>query len=125
MSRKNISAALRKAVWIHYNGKEYQAPCYTGCGETITVHNYECGHVIADSKGGAADLPNLRPVCSNCNKSMGHKNMEEFIESSGFKKGIKQTVDDISLNEPGLYSNELSDAFCLMIKFLLSNKEMA
>lgn len=84
--RKRIPSALRKAVWNHYNGKVYETTCYTGCGETISVHNFECGHVIAVSCNGETDLSNLRPICSNCNKSMGNKNMEEFINKYGFKK---------------------------------------
>ena len=38
------------------------------------------------------EISNLRPICSNCNRSMETKNMEEFIEYHGFKK-IKHNAD--------------------------------
>lgn len=92
MKRKSkIPAALRTAVWNHYNGQVYNALCYAGCGENISVHNFECGHVIADSLGGEISLDNLRPICGHCNRSMGNTNMEDFIEFYGFKKANKKS----------------------------------
>lgn len=97
MARKKLPAALRTAVWNHYNGKVYEAKCYTGCGEIISAHNFECGHVIAVSKNGPSILSNLRPICPNCNKSISNKNMEEFIEFWGFKKAMSS--DDYQCKE--------------------------
>ena len=37
----------------------------------ITPFNFEVGHNIPESKGGATDINNLRPICSKCNRSMG------------------------------------------------------
>lgn len=135
MSRKRISSALRKAVWINYIGKKYEAMCYTGCSETITVHNYECGHIIADSKGGTIELSNLRPVCSNCNKSMGNKNMEEFIKDCGFKKNntlikiINQNnsivTNEMDSSEKTINVTPVSKTFNLIMNILLKDKEMA
>ena len=35
---------------------------------------------IPASKGGTETIENLRPICSLCNKTIGSKNMNEFIE---------------------------------------------
>ena len=100
MSRKKIPSSLRTAVWTHYNGKKYTTECFTGCGTTISAHNFECGHVIAVTKNGPNTLANLRPICSNCNKSMGTNNMDEFIEQYGFKKAsIKKKSKKIDIDE--------------------------
>jgi len=80
-----IPEAVRKAVWKCYNGKLFEVPCFVGCGYIIDAHNYECGHIIANSKGGETTIENLRTICSSCNKSMGTTNMEVFIKTHGFK----------------------------------------
>ena len=54
------------------------------CGETISVHNFECGHVVAESKGGITCISNLRPICSRCNASIGTDNMIDFMKRYGF-----------------------------------------
>ena len=84
--RKPIPPAIRKAVWLYYNGKKYESDCYTNCGEKINVFGFECGHVVAHSKGGSIEISNLRPICSNCNRSMDNENMEDFIDYYGLKK---------------------------------------
>lgn len=84
--RKTIPSSLRNAVWTAYNGKVYESKCYVGCGSIIDVTTFECGHVKAHAKGGDINIENLRPICSNCNKSMGTMNMEEYIKQYGFKK---------------------------------------
>lgn len=61
-------------------GKAYEAKCRAGCGENVNVFDFECGHVVAKSKGGEDKVDNLRPICSTCNKSMGVMNMEEYKE---------------------------------------------
>ncbi|NDG68463.1 MAG: hypothetical protein EB135_03170, partial [Proteobacteria bacterium] len=41
---------------------------------------FECGHIIAEAKGGETSLENLRPICSTCNKSMKTINMNDYIK---------------------------------------------
>jgi 5-methylcytosine-specific restriction endonuclease McrA len=82
--RKPISATMRKAVWLKYIGKHMEAKCYAGCGDIINCFNFDCGHVIAHSKGGLTTLDNLRPICRGCNSSMGTQDMNEFIKENGF-----------------------------------------
>lgn len=87
--RKPISKALRTGVWNRYHKNRDNAQCYVGCGEIITVFNFECGHILAVANGGDTTLDNLRPICSSCNKSMGSQNMNDFIKMNGFHSLLK------------------------------------
>jgi hypothetical protein len=60
---------------------------------SITTFNFECGHDIAKCKGGFDTVENLIPICSTCNKSMGSKSIQEFVQV--LKPDAKSTVDDI------------------------------
>jgi len=65
---------IREVVWNTYNGETYSSKCYVPwCSNMINVFNYQVGHDIPESKGGTYDIGNLRPICSNCNLSMGNK----------------------------------------------------
>ena len=77
--RKSISKALRVKVWNSNIDKTYEVNCICCNSNVINAHNYECGHIISHYNGGRADLSNLLPICSLCNKSMSITNMEEFI----------------------------------------------
>ena len=41
---------------------------------------FEAGHIIAERCGGPTNIENLRPICSLCNRSMGLKNMIDFMK---------------------------------------------
>jgi len=44
------------------------------CNERdIRIEDFQCGHDIAEAKGGGLNIDNLFPVCSLCNQSMGTK----------------------------------------------------
>jgi hypothetical protein len=65
---------IREVVWNTYNGETYSSKCYVPwCNNIINVFNYQVGHDIPESKGGTYNIGNLRPICSNCNLSMGNK----------------------------------------------------
>jgi hypothetical protein len=73
---KKIPAKVRNDVWNMYIGDNIaQHKCL--CCKKTTIKNveFECGHVVAKSKGGGDEIQNLRPICSSCNKSMGTTNM--------------------------------------------------
>ena len=79
---KTISKVLKIKIWDTYIGEnERTGNCFCCKKKNIKVEHFEAGHVIAKSKGGKNTLENLRPICSLCNKSMGNKNMKEFIKS--------------------------------------------
>jgi HNH endonuclease len=84
-SQKKIPASVRTAVWKNEFEDNGVGKCYVGCGENISVHNYECGHIISRKKGGDNTISNLKPICGRCNKSMGTQNLEDFIKEHGFK----------------------------------------
>ena len=80
--RKKIPNALRLAVWNDF-AKDSEL-CFCCKREKISIANFECGHVVAVKNGGLDNIQNLRPICSQCNRSMGTKNMLEFMSSCGF-----------------------------------------
>ncbi len=72
--KDKIPLALREQVWIHRMGRVFEGKCpVTWCKNTITVFDFESGHNIPESKGGATSLENLLPICSRCNKGMGNR----------------------------------------------------
>lgn len=77
--KEKIPSTLRALVWNTYIGKgEGKGLCYVCGKEEITPFNFECGHIIAESKGGKTNLDNLRPVTKICNQSVGTENMDDF-----------------------------------------------
>lgn len=84
--KKAISAALRRKVWDTHGGEGLRTiPCAANCGKDIDITAFECGHVVAESKGGATSVENLKPICGGCNKSMGTQNLDEFAEKMGYE----------------------------------------
>ena len=84
--KMKISKELRATVWKTYMGDVSEGPCFCCRENNIkALDGYECGHVIAESKGGPTTLENLRPICNSCNKNgnggMGTQNMRDYIES--------------------------------------------
>jgi hypothetical protein len=73
-ARQGIPQALRQAVWLHYCGTAFKAKCHVSwCKSVLTPFIFEVGHDIPRSKGGLTTLDNLRPICAQCNKSMGNR----------------------------------------------------
>ncbi len=99
----NIPAAVRRTVWNTYIGEEIGlTECYVGCKTKISQMTFECGHVEAESKGGLTIVENLRPICSSCNRSMGTRNMHDFMKTFGFKSDIVENniiIDDKDIIE--------------------------
>jgi hypothetical protein len=86
MTKEKIPVAVRNGVWYKYIGGLYYSTCFCCNFEPITKSNYECGHIVSEKNGGKVHLNNLRPICSACNKSIGTRNMEHFMEQYGFEK---------------------------------------
>ena len=82
--KANIPIALREATWTTYNGAVFESKCQvTWCRNMITPFNFHVGHNIPESKGGATDISNLRPICIKCNLSMGNRyTIDEFSKLS-------------------------------------------
>lgn len=79
-----IPKALREQVWLTHAGRTYDRKCLIPwCKNTMTVHDFHVGHDIPESKGGATELSNLKPICSRCNLSMGSQyTIQEWIRLS-------------------------------------------
>jgi 5-methylcytosine-specific restriction endonuclease McrA len=81
-TKKSISATMRRKVWDEYIGKKIgEAKCLCCKMTDITQLTFHCGHIIPECNGGELILSNLRPICQNCNSSMGTKNMDNFMKT--------------------------------------------
>lgn len=74
MKGRYIGHELRKAVW---GSSLCEGKCYC-CDAAISVTRFECGHVIPYSAGGSTTLENLKPICIDCNRDMGTRNLEFY-----------------------------------------------
>jgi 5-methylcytosine-specific restriction endonuclease McrA len=89
--KAKIPLALREQVWLLYCGERFKRKCLVAwCENIMTVFNFESGHNVPESKGGATQLSNLRPICSKCNKSMGDRyTIDEFSKLSRPRSWIR------------------------------------
>lgn len=77
-SEIKISQSLRQQIWVKYIGKKYETLCSCCNINIINCFTFECGHIVAHSKGGLCNINNLIPICGVCNKSMGNMNLNLF-----------------------------------------------
>jgi 5-methylcytosine-specific restriction endonuclease McrA len=79
--KKPIPATIKRLVWNTHIGEERgRAKCLCCKLTDITQLSFNCGHIVAESNGGELKVSNLKPICQNCNSSMGTKNMNEFMK---------------------------------------------
>ena len=70
--KQAIPSLMRTAVWNRWIGIEKgQIRCPYCQINNITPFFFECGHVLAEAKGGEVSVENLRPICRECNGKMG------------------------------------------------------
>ena len=80
--KKPIYAAMKRLVWHNNIGEEIGKTKCLCCKITdITQLSFNCGHIIAEANGGDTIVSNLRPICQNCNSSMGTMNMNDFMKT--------------------------------------------
>lgn len=80
--KQSISSTLKRKVWDTHIGQTIGQHKCLCCNLTdITQLSFHCGHIVPESKGGETTLSNLRPICQNCNSSMGTKNMIDFMNN--------------------------------------------
>jgi len=75
--RKPIAKCVKVNVWKRDFGEEFDGKCYL-CPSMMARDKFDAGHIVAWVKGGADHINNLRPICHDCNMSMGDNNMDEF-----------------------------------------------
>ena len=79
-----IKQTIRQLVWNKFIGaKNGTGYCWCCNSTVINVFEFECGHILARSKGGPDTVENLRPICGLCNRSMGAMHMLEFMKLHG------------------------------------------
>ena len=70
----------RLAIWYKYIGQEiHQHKCLCCKIATMSQSEFEVGHIVSRANGGDDKPDNKRPICKNCNRSMGTTNMKEYI----------------------------------------------
>ena len=79
--KKPISATIKRLVWNTNIGEDIgKSKCLCCKSTDITQMSFNCGHIVAEANGGDTIVSNLKPICQNCNSSMGTKNMEDFMK---------------------------------------------
>jgi hypothetical protein len=85
--KRAIPKKLKIDVWNYYVSEEIgKTKCMCCQSSEIIQGHFEAGHVISERDGGPTNIENLRPVCSLCNKSMGARNMLDFMRECGYRK---------------------------------------
>jgi uncharacterized C2H2 Zn-finger protein len=78
-NKQTIPKTLKKLVWDTYIGANKGiAKCICCNHQDIRQIDFHCGHNIAEINGGETNINNLRPICSQCNQSMGSISINEF-----------------------------------------------
>ena len=95
MADEDKSVIEAFGVWgpKKFMGKEYESKCYVKwCKNIINVFDFQSGHDIPESKGGLTVLENLRPICHQCNMSMGNQYTITEWNNLGDSKKIKKRL---------------------------------
>lgn len=78
--KQSIPKKVKNDSWDTYIGKEYGIAYCISCNSTeIQQKNFIGGHIVSEKNGGTVTLNNIIPICSECNLSMGCRNMDDFI----------------------------------------------
>jgi hypothetical protein len=72
---------MRKLLWISRFGYDDQRGICYACSNEITIESFEAGHIISAANGGEAILDNLEPICKDCNRRCGIRNLNEYKRS--------------------------------------------
>lgn len=85
--KQAIPHSIKTLVWnVHIGEKVAEAKCLCCKVTSISIRHFHCGHYVSEKNGGDLSVANLRPICANCNLSMGAMNMGEFIKKFGLHK---------------------------------------
>jgi len=78
--KKPIPKKLRIDSWNKYIGEQNgNAYCVCCTNTVISQLRFHAGHIISEANNGPVTLDNIIPICSECNTSMGIRNMEDYI----------------------------------------------
>jgi len=82
--KKSIPKNIKLSIWNTYIGEDIMKhKCFCCKKITIKIVDFEAGHVLSEFNGGSNEISNFRPICRNCNLSMGTMHMEDYIKKYG------------------------------------------
>jgi 3-methyladenine DNA glycosylase AlkD len=81
--KQTIPPTIKEQVWQNEFGK-FTALCACCKYREITPWNFECGHILAESKGGLTVPENMKPICTPCNRSMNNMHMQTYMKKHGY-----------------------------------------
>lgn len=91
LTREKLPKDVRDQVWDRYVGATKTiSKCYCCRWRPITYRDFEVGHNKAVAKGGKDHISNLRPICKQCNRSMGTMSIERYREKYFGNKTTKR-----------------------------------
>ena len=80
--KEPISQYIKKQIWKKEFGDSNTEKCPISFCNTILLNGqkngWHAGHIISEYNGGKTIIENLRPICKNCNSSMGSKNWNDY-----------------------------------------------
>ena len=98
-AKKSIPKKIREDAWNKHVGiNKNEVLCLCCRTSKITAFTFHAGHVVSDARGGAITVDNIRPICSECNLSMGARDMREFVHTH-YPDNIKK-FDASAYSEP-------------------------
>jgi len=84
IGKLTIPAPIKEKCWDMYIGSNLgETYCFCCKHNKISKSNFQAGHVKSEVNGGEITIENLRPICGQCNSSMGIKNMDIFMKENG------------------------------------------
>ena len=87
--KRNIPKRVKDLTWDKWVGKDVATHACLCCEKTeIRMNSFHCGHVVSEADGGLTEPDNLRPICADCNLSMGRENFNVFKARCGFNKPV-------------------------------------
>jgi hypothetical protein len=86
-----VSKSIRDSVW-----EKYDHVCYA-CLCNLHTDDFEMAHISSTSGGGLTVIPNLRPCCFPCNRSMGEMNLYEYVLRNDLKGKSRIPADQAQL----------------------------
>ena len=75
--RKGIPKSVKMELWRNHFGERFEGKCFC-CKKKIERDNFESGHVVPVAAGGENHITNLRPICFDCNRSMGDMDLNAY-----------------------------------------------
>lgn len=80
LGARKINRQLKLKVWTNEFKDSWIGICpMINCNKEMNQEEFTCGHLISAAHGGRIELKNLRPICSQCNSSMGKKNWDVYV----------------------------------------------